>query len=177
MWSIFRSLAFTSVFLLIQTIIPLYFTHAWIHLDLVFALLLAIWWFCFGFGLWKWKKAKLIVSSWVHEKLNFSGKSNFLPLLWQLLIHTNCIHDINLLKISNMKYFDKKVTEKVWKKLCYGWSWQNEDKNMGCSFFKWSLIFGAQGLKLELSKVSISNLSSNCRAWALKLSEHLKKQT
>ena len=35
LWSIFRSLVFTSVFLLIQIILPLYFTHVWLRLDLV----------------------------------------------------------------------------------------------------------------------------------------------
>ena len=55
LWSLFRSLLFTSVFLLIQMILPLYFTHVWICLNLFFALLLAIWWFRFGFGSCKWK--------------------------------------------------------------------------------------------------------------------------
>ena len=33
------------------------------------------------------KKAKTVASSWLHEKLNFSDKSNFQPLLWQSLIY------------------------------------------------------------------------------------------
>ena len=48
LWSFFPSLLFTSVFLLIQMILPLYFKHVWLCLDLVFVLLLAIWWFRFG---------------------------------------------------------------------------------------------------------------------------------
>ena len=58
LWSIFRSLVLTYVFLLIQIIITLYFTQVWLRLDLVFALLLAIWWFCFGFGSCEWKRQK-----------------------------------------------------------------------------------------------------------------------
>ena len=58
LWSIFRSPVFTSVFLLIQMILPLYFTHAWLCVDLVFTLLQGIWWFCFGFGSCKWKRKK-----------------------------------------------------------------------------------------------------------------------
>ena len=42
-WSIFRSPELTYVFLLKKMIIPLYFTHVWLCVDLVSALLLAIW--------------------------------------------------------------------------------------------------------------------------------------
>ena len=49
---------FTSVFLLIQMILTLYFTHVWLCVDLVFAFLLDIWWFCFGFWLYEWKRKK-----------------------------------------------------------------------------------------------------------------------
>ena len=54
----FRSPVFISVFLLIQMMLPLYFTHAWLCVDLVFALLLDILWFCFGFGSCKGIKKK-----------------------------------------------------------------------------------------------------------------------
>ena len=50
LWSIFRSPEFTSVFLLIQMISPLYYTHDWLHVDLIFALHVDIWWFCFRLG-------------------------------------------------------------------------------------------------------------------------------
>ena len=56
--SSFRSPEFTSVFLLIQIVLPLYFTHLWLRVDLAFALLLDIWWFCFGFGSCQWKRKK-----------------------------------------------------------------------------------------------------------------------
>ena len=58
LWSIFRSSVFTSVFLLIQMILTLYFTHVWLRVDLVFALLLDIWCFCFGFGSSEWERKK-----------------------------------------------------------------------------------------------------------------------
>ena len=71
LWSIFRSPVFTSIFLLIQMILILYFTHAWLRVDLVFALLLVIWLFCFGFGSCVWKRKKTRASSWFHGKVNF----------------------------------------------------------------------------------------------------------
>ena len=71
LWSIFRSPVFTSVFLLIQMIKPLYFTHAWLRVDLIFALLMDIWWFCFGFRSCKWKRKKTRASSWFQGKVNF----------------------------------------------------------------------------------------------------------
>ena len=45
-------------FLKIQMILPQYFTHVWLCLDLFFPLLLAIWWFRFGFGSCEWKRQK-----------------------------------------------------------------------------------------------------------------------
>ena len=45
-----------------------------------------------------------------------------------------------------MKYFEKKVTEKVRQKLRYSLSWQNENKNSFCPFFKCSLNFRAHAL-------------------------------
>ena len=58
LWSIFRSPVFKSVFLFIQMILPLYFTHVWLCVDLIFSLLMDIWWFCFGFGSCEWKRKK-----------------------------------------------------------------------------------------------------------------------
>ena len=58
LWSIFRLPIFTSVFLLMQMILHIYFTHVWLRVDLVFALLLDIWWFCFGFWSCEWKRKK-----------------------------------------------------------------------------------------------------------------------
>ena len=46
---------------------------------------------------------------------------------------------------------------KYGKKLQSSWSWQNEDKNIFCHFFKCSLNFRAYALQSELNKVSISN--------------------
>ena len=43
LWIIFRSPVVTYVFLLIQMIKPLYFTHVWLRVDLIFALLMDIW--------------------------------------------------------------------------------------------------------------------------------------
>ena len=64
----FRLPEFTSVFLLIQIIKPLYFTHVWLCVDLIFALLMNIWWFYFGFGSCEWKRKK-------HERqVGFKGK-------------------------------------------------------------------------------------------------------
>ena len=75
--NILRSPVFTSVFILIQMIIPLYFKHIWIRVDFVFALLLTIQWFCIGFGLCKWKNKKRRASCWLQRKLNFSEQILF----------------------------------------------------------------------------------------------------
>ena len=94
-WSIFRSL----VFLLIQMILPLYFTHVALHVDLVFALLLAIWWFCFGFGLCEWKREEKKASSWFQWKVNFFENlifSHFYDNDWYI---KNDIHHISFVKI------------------------------------------------------------------------------
>ena len=56
-----------------------------------------------------------------------------------------------------MKDFFFKVNEKVWKKLRLGWSWQNEDKNIFCNFFKCSLNFRAHALQSELNKDGYTN--------------------
>ena len=40
----------SQLYLSYQKYNTLYFTHAWLHVDIVFALLLAIQWFGFGFG-------------------------------------------------------------------------------------------------------------------------------
>ena len=57
-WSIFRSPVLTSVFLIIKRMIPLYFKHVSLKVDLVFALQLAIQWFYFGYGSCKWETKK-----------------------------------------------------------------------------------------------------------------------
>ena len=57
-WSIVRSTVFTSVFLLIHMILPLYYTHVWLCVDLKFALLMDIWWFRFGFRSCKGRRKK-----------------------------------------------------------------------------------------------------------------------
>ena len=44
LWSIFRSPVLTSEFLSIKIIIPSYFIHVWLRVDLVFAFLVAIQW-------------------------------------------------------------------------------------------------------------------------------------
>ena len=50
-------------------------------------------------------------------------------------------------------------------------------ENLVC-FFKCSLNFRAHALQSELNKDEYTNfLGSDCRAWGLKLSEHLKKRT
>ena len=101
--SIFRSLVFTSVFLLIKMILLLYFTHAWLRVDLVFALLLDIWWFCFGFGSCEWKR---------EEKKRVKLVSRDGKLFWKLIFNQfydrlqyffNGIQHINLVKIEDMK--------------------------------------------------------------------------
>ena len=46
----FMSPVFTSVFHLIRMILPLHFTHIWLCVDLIFALQVDIWWFCFFWG-------------------------------------------------------------------------------------------------------------------------------
>ena len=106
LWSIFWSPVFTSVFLLIQMILPLHFTHAWICVDLVFALLLDIWWLC------KWKRKKQ------ERQVGFKGRKTFLKI-WFLTnfmtvfdISLNGIHHINLVKIVDMKYFFFKLRRK-----------------------------------------------------------------
>ena len=58
LWSIFKSPVFTFVFLLIKIMIPLYFKHVWLRVDLFFALQLPNRWFYFGFGFCKWKTRK-----------------------------------------------------------------------------------------------------------------------
>ena len=63
LWSIFRSPVLTSVFLLIQIALSLYFKHFWLCVDLVFALLLDNWWFCFLLGHAS-EKEKTRASSW-----------------------------------------------------------------------------------------------------------------
>ena len=73
----FRSPVLTSEFLLIKIIIPLYFIHVCLRVDLVFALLLAIRWLNFFGGVVRVKKQKTIGSSWFHRKLNFLEKSIF----------------------------------------------------------------------------------------------------
>ena len=77
LWSIFRSPVFTSVFLLIQMILPLYFTHVWLRVDLIFTLLMDIWWFCFGFWVMQVRKKKTWPSSWFQGKANFFENLNF----------------------------------------------------------------------------------------------------
>ena len=71
--SIFRLPVFTSIFLFIKMIFPLYFTQVWLCVDLFFSLLMDIWWFCFGFGSSDWKRA----SSWFQGKVNFFFKPDF----------------------------------------------------------------------------------------------------
>ena len=68
LWSIFMSPVFTSVFLLIQMVKPLYFTYVWLCVDLIFALLIDICWFCFGFGSCEWKRKKQ------ERQVGFKGK-------------------------------------------------------------------------------------------------------
>ena len=99
LWSIFRSPVFTSVFLLIHMILPIYFTHVWLRVDLIFALLMDIWWFCFGFGSCEWKRKKQ------DRQVGFKGRQTFLKI-WFLTtfmkiidIFKNDIHHINLLNI------------------------------------------------------------------------------
>ena len=58
-----------------------YITHIWLCVDLVFALLLTIQWFRFGFGLCRWTSKKTTVLEWLHRKVHFSEKFGF----WQLL--------------------------------------------------------------------------------------------
>ena len=96
LWRIFRSPVFTSVFLFIHMILPIYFTHVWFRVDLIFALLMDIWWFCFGFGLWEWKTKK---------QVGFKERQTFLKI-WFLTtfmkvidIFENNIDHINLLNI------------------------------------------------------------------------------
>ena len=66
-----RSPVFTSVFLLIQMIFPLYFTQVCLCVDLIFSLLMNIWWFCFGIGSCEWKRKKTRASSWFKGNVNF----------------------------------------------------------------------------------------------------------
>ena len=74
LWSIFRSPVFTSVFLLIQMIFPLYFTQVWLCVDLIYALLMDIWWFCVGFGSCEWERKKQ------EHQVGFKGKLTFLQI-------------------------------------------------------------------------------------------------
>ena len=66
-------------------IIPLYFTHVWLREDLVFALLLAIWWICFVLGPAGEKPKKLYcqVGFIESKKKKIIEKLDFLPLCWQ----------------------------------------------------------------------------------------------
>ena len=95
LWSIFRSHGFTSVFLFMQMILPLYFTHVWLSVDLVFALLVAIWCFCFGSGSCEWKKKKSRATSWFQGKVNFFENlifNHFYDSYWHIFF---LIHSIN----------------------------------------------------------------------------------
>ena len=74
LWSIFRSPVFTSVFFLKHMILILYFTHVWLRVDLIFALLMDIWWFFFGFGSCKWKRKKQGL------QVVFKGRQTFLKI-------------------------------------------------------------------------------------------------
>ena len=77
--------------------------------------------------LWFWvmgvKKAKTIASSWLHEKLNFSDKSNFNHFYDSHWYIKNGIHHKNLVKIMDMNYLKKKVYGKNQKKLRLSWTW------------------------------------------------------
>ena len=111
---------FTSVFLWIQMILPLYFTHAWLRVDLVFVLLLDIWWFCFDLGSCKWKRKRKKPSSWFQGKVIFFENLIFTNFMTVFDIFLNGIHHINLVKIEDMKWFflsseesAKKITVKM----------------------------------------------------------------
>ena len=69
----FRSPVFTSIFLLIQMILPLCFTHVWLCVDLVFALLLWFW----AFQVKKKKKTRM--KSWFQGNVNFFENLIFNP--------------------------------------------------------------------------------------------------
>ena len=135
MWNIFRSLVFTSVFLLIQLILPLCFKHAWLCLDFVFALLLAIWWFRFGFGSCEWIRQKTIASSWFHGKLNFSEKSKFLSLLWPFLIDGKWYSSHEFSEDLGYEILKKKLKRKC-EKIILKLELAKWRQNMVCSFFQ-----------------------------------------
>ena len=57
-------------------------------------------------------------------------------------------------------------------------SWQNEDKNIFCCFFKCSLNFRAHALQSELNKVSISNfVKFRLQSMSSKIERAFKKTT
>ena len=76
------STVLTSVFIIIILIISLYFTHVWLCVDLAFAMLRSIQWFCFGFG---HVNETAINNSLKLVSYDFKlfWKSDFWPLLWQ----------------------------------------------------------------------------------------------
>ena len=101
LWSNFRSPVFTSVILLIQMIKPQYSTHVWLSVNLVFALLLDICWYCFGFESCKWRKK--IASSWFKGKVNIFENlilNHFHDSNWYIL---NGIPYISWVKILDIK--------------------------------------------------------------------------
>ena len=47
----------------------------------------------------------------------------------------NSIHQINLVKMMDIKYFKKSLIENA-EKILLCWDWQNKDKNIVCLFFQ-----------------------------------------
>ena len=176
--NIFRSPVFTSVFLLIQMIVPLYFAHVLLCVDLIFPLHVDIWWLCFCFGSCQWKRKKTRVSSWFQGKVIFFENqifNHFYESHWHFFKWYSS-HKLSKYLRCEIIFF--KVWEKVQKKYFKVGIGKVETKLFFVLFSNACSI-----LKLKLCNQNITKLvyetllSSNCRAWALKLSEHLKKRT
>ena len=70
-----------------------------------------------------------------------------------------------------MKYFEKKVTEKVQEKWCLSWNWQNEDKTIFCCFSNARSILEPMLYNRNLTKLVEGNLvkaTNQCRLEIMK---------
>ena len=79
-------------------------------------------------------------------------KFYFQPHLWKSLTFRNWYSSHQFSKYLGHEITFFEVTEKVHKKLRKSLNWQNEDKNIFCTFFKCSLNFRAHALQSELNK-------------------------
>ena len=76
------------------------------------------------------------------------------------------------------KIISFEVKEKVWKKYCSSQSWQNEDKNIFSSFFKYSLNKRDGADIFEIDEVRISNfVKFRLESMSSKIKRAFKKRT